>query len=284
MWNSFETTVVTPRKCPGLDAPSSRSLNPSTVTQVLAPAPYISSADGVNTTSVPSLRNISQSRSSERGYFARSSVGANCVGFTKIETTTSPQRLFAARASDRCPACSAPIVGTRPIETCFNRASRNASRTCSIVLQIFIPELTRREPTQYQPPTASGWPPPNPCWRGCALYLLAIRQALPTPPPCRTASRTPEVSPAPALLIRVSECGSRGWEGQPARFRPGAPPGRDYARPSIPWRPRTHEDWRREWNRSWPRRWPRAPLGWPLAANPNRPTAPGSELQSRSRA
>ena len=39
--------------------------------------------------------------------------GPNCVGLTKIETTTFPARLRAWSTRARCPAWSAPIVGTK---------------------------------------------------------------------------------------------------------------------------------------------------------------------------
>src|SRR5262249_61271631 len=43
----------------------------------------------------------------------RSSWGANCVGLTKIDTITEPDLLLARRTNEKCPSCSAPIVGTR---------------------------------------------------------------------------------------------------------------------------------------------------------------------------
>ena len=49
------------------------------------------------------------------GYASRSSVGPNCVGFTKSDTTTisfSSRHLLIRLA---CPSCRNPIVGTRPI-------------------------------------------------------------------------------------------------------------------------------------------------------------------------
>src|SRR5580704_14872136 len=49
-----------------------------------------------------------------RGYLLKSSLGPNCFGFTKIETTTGEHCDFAASTRDAWPRCRAPIVGTRP--------------------------------------------------------------------------------------------------------------------------------------------------------------------------
>src|SRR5580700_3334757 len=138
MWNSLATTVVTPRKWPGRERPSSLLLSPSTVTQVTAPAGYISSTDGANSSATPSLSRSSRSRSKLRGYFARSSLSPNCAGFTKIDAATASQEALAACTSDKCPSCSAPMVGTNPNRLPPRRAARHAARMSSTVLQILI--------------------------------------------------------------------------------------------------------------------------------------------------
>src|SRR5271170_2841481 len=126
MWKSLLTTVVTPRKCPGREAPSRRSPSPSTSTQVEAPAGYISSTVGAKIRSTPSASRRAQSVSNVRGYLARSSLGPNWVGFTKIETVVMSHVAFDAFTSERCPAWSAPIVGTRPSDLPSWRRTRQA--------------------------------------------------------------------------------------------------------------------------------------------------------------
>src|SRR5580693_139124 len=143
MWNSLATTVVTPRKCPGRERPSSLPLSSSTVTQVIAPAGYISSTDGANSNSTPSFSNRSRSCPKSRGYFDRSSLGPNCVGFTKIDAATISQDAFAALTRDRCPSCSAPMVGTNP-NRLPRRVARQAARISSMVLQILIADFPSR--------------------------------------------------------------------------------------------------------------------------------------------
>ena len=135
MLNSFATTVATPRKCPAREPPSNLSLSPSTVTQVVvgrtllsAALPYISSTLGANNNSTPSRSNNSQSHSNVRGYFPRSSFAPNCVGFTKIEAATTSDPSRAARTNDKCPSCSAPIVGTNPTRFPASRKPREALR------------------------------------------------------------------------------------------------------------------------------------------------------------
>ena len=75
--------------------------------------------DGLNTsiigpTSHPAASRSAQSRSSVRGYVAKSCLLLNCVGLTKTLTTTMSFSLRARSTSDLCPACNAPMVGTRP--------------------------------------------------------------------------------------------------------------------------------------------------------------------------
>lgn len=62
------------------------------------------------------------SESSVRGYWDRSSWGANCAGLMKMLTTTLGFSEAAARMRERCPAWRAPMVGTR--------ATRREERSC----------------------------------------------------------------------------------------------------------------------------------------------------------
>ena len=47
-----------------------------------------------------------------RGYAAKSSLGANCSGLTKMLATTVPPEARAMRSSDAWPGCRLPMVGT----------------------------------------------------------------------------------------------------------------------------------------------------------------------------
>ena len=70
MVNSFATTVATPSKWPGRDAPSQSSLTPRTDTVVDGAAGhdgYISSTLGTKAKSVPASAHTRRSRSSVRG-------------------------------------------------------------------------------------------------------------------------------------------------------------------------------------------------------------------------
>ena len=70
MVNSFATTVATPSKWPGRDAPSQASLTPRTDTVVDGAAGqdgYISSTLGTKTTSAPDSVHTCRSRSSVLG-------------------------------------------------------------------------------------------------------------------------------------------------------------------------------------------------------------------------
>ncbi len=150
--------VVTPRKCPGRDLPSSLSLRPSTITTVLAPAEYISSVLGANSRSTPSRSNISRSRSKLRGYLLKSSVGPNCAGFTKMETTTTSLCCLARRTSERWPSCSAPMVGTRPMALPARCAARSATLVSAIDLTVCISgEACACAPTPARVPPAFPW-------------------------------------------------------------------------------------------------------------------------------
>src|SRR5450759_1814069 len=64
--------------------------------------------------SAPASAHSARSRASPRGYFARSAGSFNWRGLTKIEAATVPQSSTDRAISERWPACSQPIVGTRP--------------------------------------------------------------------------------------------------------------------------------------------------------------------------
>ena len=65
--NSLVTTVVTPSKCVGRDAPSMAAPSWATWTVVRTGRGYISASEGVNATSAPAAPPSSRSRSSGRG-------------------------------------------------------------------------------------------------------------------------------------------------------------------------------------------------------------------------
>src|ERR1700722_624912 len=104
----------------------------------MAPGGYISSTEGANNNSTDSFSNSARSRSKSRGYFCKSSRGPNCKGFTKIDAATTSHEAFAARTSDKCPSCSAPMVGTNPNRFPLRLASRHAARISSMVWQILM--------------------------------------------------------------------------------------------------------------------------------------------------
>ena len=143
MFSSLATTVQTPSKCPGRWAPHSPSVRPATWTVVRGASGYISSAGGWKTTSTPSRRQTARSASIGRGYRARSSPGPNCVGLTKRLTTTHPPSARAARIRLACPACRAPIVGTRRMASPAARASPTHRRTSGMVSATSIPACPR---------------------------------------------------------------------------------------------------------------------------------------------
>src|ERR1700735_4072252 len=92
MENSFVTTVATPSKRPGRDAPSQPSLIPDTETVVGTGAGqvgYISVTFGAKTTSTPASAQAARSSSMVRGYCAMSSGSPNWSGLTKMLTTTT---------------------------------------------------------------------------------------------------------------------------------------------------------------------------------------------------
>src|SRR5579872_5848677 len=104
----------------------------------MAPAGYISPGVGAKRISTPSVSSNLRSCSKVRGYLARSSLGPNCRGLTKIETATTSHFAFAARTSERCPSCNAPMVGTKPRRFWSWRDWCEAARMSAMVLQIFI--------------------------------------------------------------------------------------------------------------------------------------------------
>ena len=67
----------------------------------------------------------------------KSSFGPNCLGFTKIETTTGLASRRAASTSERWPACNAPMVGTKPDQAAFGarlpRAPASSIRRCRMI-------------------------------------------------------------------------------------------------------------------------------------------------------
>jgi hypothetical protein len=65
----------------------------------------------------------------------------NCVGLTKIDTTTSSQSEAARRISDRCPSCRNPMVGTRPIRRPGWRADPTTWRSSATVFTTCIGHL-----------------------------------------------------------------------------------------------------------------------------------------------
>ena len=171
--NSLLTTVATPRKCPGRDAPSSFPLSPSTSTNVFAPGGYISSTDGRKSSSTSSFSSSARSRGRSRGYLSRSSEGPNCRGLTKIDTAVAPQRDFEARTSDRCPSCKAPMVGTKPRLLPLDVSWRQAAFMSAMAAICFTAALS-----ELAGPSLEGHFPPD---HGCRqpVPLAARSVALP---------------------------------------------------------------------------------------------------------
>src|SRR6266542_5168278 len=62
-----------------------------------------------------------------------SSCGPNWSGFTKTETTTKPVSRRARASRARWPACSAPMVGTKPTSAPARRAASAAARSSALV-------------------------------------------------------------------------------------------------------------------------------------------------------
>src|SRR5690606_31543308 len=78
--------------------------------------------------SAPASSQSFMSPSRSRGYLARSSLGPNCVGLTKIETTTVSACSAASLTKLMWPSCNAPMVGTRPMIWPLDR--RSSARVC----------------------------------------------------------------------------------------------------------------------------------------------------------
>ena len=114
MDRSLHTTVVTPRKCPGRNFPSSLSAMRPTSTKVSKPTGYISSSKGTKTTSTPASSSFDRSASRSLGYVEKSPSGSNCVGFTKMLTATVVFSALARCTRAMWPSCRKPMVGTRP--------------------------------------------------------------------------------------------------------------------------------------------------------------------------
>ena len=113
--NSFVTTVATPRKNVGRVRPSIWCPYPFTSTNVpfcwstvwVIPDGYISSTVGTNTAAAvrpatSTSARSSMSRGRVRGYVARSSWGANCAGFTKIDRTVRSFSASERRTMGQC--------------------------------------------------------------------------------------------------------------------------------------------------------------------------------------
>ena len=107
MLKSLATTVATPAKCVGRDAPSIDADTSATDTDVSVGVPngYISSTLGCSTTSTPAASHIAASRSKSRGYVARSSFAPNCNGFTKIVTRVTSRSATERSINVRWPSC-----------------------------------------------------------------------------------------------------------------------------------------------------------------------------------
>src|SRR5260370_37897310 len=55
-----------------------------------------------------------------------------------MDAATTPHDALAARTNDRCPSCSAPMVGTNPRRPRWLRSAREAERISSMAVQIFM--------------------------------------------------------------------------------------------------------------------------------------------------
>ena len=131
--SSLVTMTATPSKWLGREAPSKLSVSrPPTWTPVAKPSGYISS--GVRREARPRRRPPpgGAGRGPRRAGTSRSPRRRpNCVGLTKTEAATLAQRPFAAASTRlRCPACSAPMVGTKPRG---RGSARSAARASAMV-------------------------------------------------------------------------------------------------------------------------------------------------------
>ena len=72
------------------------------------------------------------------GYFSKSFGLSNCVGLTKMLTTTQSFSILACSTKETCPICKAPIVGTNPMVLRFVINGKSASFSEELDLCIFI--------------------------------------------------------------------------------------------------------------------------------------------------
>src|SRR5579863_5424321 len=135
---SLPTTVATPPKKCGRKLSSRPAVaGPSGTIRVAKPSGYIVLTSGCQIRSTASASSLATSVFHVRGYDPKSSVGANWVGLTKIETTTFRARRLASRTSDTWPSWSAPMVGTSAIVAFFTLRPSSARRSAGIVLTIW---------------------------------------------------------------------------------------------------------------------------------------------------
>ena len=126
---SFVTTVVTPRKWPGRCAPSSTSAQLARFHVGLeARRVHRRSGRCVDRVDARAAGTLRGRRRSGAGTRSKSSRTSNCSGLTKIDTTTTSARRRASSTSARCPACSAPIVGTNPTTRPASRCASDQAR------------------------------------------------------------------------------------------------------------------------------------------------------------
>src|SRR5918995_28329 len=104
----------------------------------------MSSTPGAKMTSHPSSSSSAASRSKGLAYVSKSSPRPNWVGLTKMEATTRSHSSRAVRIRDKCPSCSAPIVGTRPTLSpparhCSEMARMSSGRSTVCKLRGLLP-------------------------------------------------------------------------------------------------------------------------------------------------
>ena len=136
MLNNFATTWHTPRKCPGRCLPSSASVSCGRSTTI---------SDSCRRIHLLGGRIEDADRRPARGIFPdrirsgadtslKSSRGPNCVGFTKMLTAVNGAECLAYSISDRCPRCSAPIVGTSASLPSLARCARHSAIVFTTVI------------------------------------------------------------------------------------------------------------------------------------------------------
>ena len=115
--NSLATTVATPSKWPGRAAPSQRSRQPGDMDRGREAGRIdVARPPGIHSRSQPACSSMRASSLSLPRIALEILAGRRtAVGLTKIVATTVSARRFASSTSARCPACSAPIVGTSAI-------------------------------------------------------------------------------------------------------------------------------------------------------------------------